>query len=100
MNLSPKNSVIHLPAKEEFISFYNEVINRYKFTYRNSKVKHSWSQQDVVILLWLANWQYSRKRVHPIDFEREDWLLIASMVPFRSSEDCMYKWLSLRNNQL
>lgn len=68
MNLSPKNSAIHLPAKEEFISFYNEVINRYKFTYRNSKVKHSWSQQDVVILLWLTNWQYSRKRVHPIDF--------------------------------
>jgi hypothetical protein len=68
MNLNQKYASVKLPSLDEFISFYNTVINRYKATYGNSKSKHSWSQQDVIMLLWVINWVYNKKSVNPIEF--------------------------------
>ena len=84
MNLNQKYASIELPSLNEFITFYNTVINRYKSTYGNSKSKHSWSQQDIVILLWIVNWLYNKNLTNPINFSKEEWSLIASAIPFRS----------------
>jgi hypothetical protein len=61
MNLNKKFDSIKLPSLNEFVSYYHTIINRYKTTYGNSKLKHSWSQQDVVILLWITNWLFVKK---------------------------------------
>lgn len=68
MNLNKKFDSIKLPSFNEFVSYYDTVINRYKTTYGNLKLKHSWSQQDVAILLWIINWLFVKKQVNPLNF--------------------------------
>lgn len=100
MNLNQKYSEIQLPTIEQFIPFYNSILIKYKTTYASHKIKHSWSQHDIIILLWIVNWLYQTSSVEPINFSKTHWVEVASLIPFRSGEDCMYKWLSMRNNQL
>ena len=100
MNLSPRYSNIELPAKEDFVSLYEKTLQRYRVSYGNNKVKRSWSQHDVTILLWMINWIFRSTNIHPLDFLNEDWAVVAEVIPFRSNDDCKFKWLSMRNNQL
>lgn len=100
MNLSFKYSHVELPSKEEFVPIYRKIIQKYRLSYVNGRVKKSWSQLDVLTLLWLVNWVYRNTGIHPVDFSKEDWAVVATIIPFRTDEDCMFKWLSMRKNQL
>jgi hypothetical protein len=60
----------------------------------------NWGKDDVLILLWILDKYCKLNKKSPNDLGDEDWSYISKMVPFRNGKDCMFKWLSLRQNRL
>jgi hypothetical protein len=66
MGLNQKYSQIELPRIEDFVNYYLSLIKKYKSTYNNDKIKCSWGQHDILILLWSINLIKHKRSIHPI----------------------------------
>ena len=54
------------------------------------------------ILIWIVSKYSDYKTIHSIEKELDfsDWKYIASLIPGVQGEHCMFKWLSLKKNNL
>lgn len=98
--LPPKYSPKKVLRYEEFKELYLSVLNKYRSYYPGSKKKRSWGKQDLNILVWIVRRLSRHKKGPPEDFEFEDWHSISRIIPFRTPEDCKFKWLSMGKNAL
>lgn len=76
---------------------------------KNKRLKKNWSEEDVVILIWIVSKYADLKRLYYVQQDLvnfvliqliEDWDYIAEMIPGVTGENCMFKWLSLKKNNL
>ena len=76
---------------------------------KNKRIKKNWSEEDVLILIWIVS-KYAdskfidyieRDLVYPYFIQdSSDWNFIADLIPGVQGESCMFKWLSLKKNNL
>lgn len=69
---------------------------------KNKRIKKNWSQEDVIILVWIVSKYADYRDVELIerDLSKEHWDNIAELIPGVEGESCMFKWLSLRKSNL
>ncbi len=76
---------------------------------KNKRIKKNWSEEDVKILIWVVSKYSDFRNIDYIDKElvfifliqdSSDWDFIASLIPGVQGENCMFKWLSLKKNNL
>ena len=76
---------------------------------KNKRIKKNWSEEDLKILVWVIS-KYCQ--FHGISHVRDgmvsnflfqteaDWNNVANVIPGVNGKTCMFKWLSLKKNNL
>ncbi len=73
-------------------------MSRYKAY--NNKFKVSWGQDDLIVLFWLMERYCQLRGRTPKRLLEAEWDFLAAMIPFRSGEQCMFKYLSMQKYRL
>lgn len=69
---------------------------------KNKRVKKNWSEEDLKILVWVVSkyCQYHGISAVKESMTEADWNNIANLIPGVTGKSCMFKWLSLKKNNL
>ena len=69
---------------------------------KNKKIKKNWSEDDVKVLVWVISKYCDKHYISNIekDLLYEDWQNISQLIPGVSASNCMFKWLSMKKNNL
>lgn len=66
-----------------------------------------WSRTDTLLLLWIVEKYKVLSKKIPEEYvrfslmqNRDDWVRLSRLLPGKSSNQCMFKWLSLFKNPL
>lgn len=76
---------------------------------KNKRIKRNWSEDDIMILIWIVSKYCDFKKVDQIEKQmvnilfmqdKPDWEYVGSLIPGVKGDHCMFKWLSLKKNNL
>ena len=69
---------------------------------KNKRIKKNWSEEDLKILIWIISKYLDFNGITNIEngLNENDWEFIANLIPGVTAKGCMFKWLSLKKNNL
>lgn len=87
-----------MPTVDEIENIYSGGTERYKiYAQRNKSI---WKEEDLALFFWVLDKYCVVYDKYPRTLKPEDWEQVARLLPSRTGEQCMFKYLSTQQNKL